>query len=835
MDYYYKYIKYKNKYLELKGGVSSTQKRRNKKINELLENIPIIDNLKSPTHILFMFLGGLPLKNQHWKRFMETSNEKLICVVHPMVLEGYADKIKGTFWEPLLRDERLLIVDTDHHLKTSWGTKSLTDAQLMMMQYAILSKKRIFRKYVLISENDAPLYNFNVIYKELNSDKKSWFSFFAKGLIRHNWKKIYKHEGGVFDFDEIDVASQWNAIDDSHLEFYFDPIKLLENKKTYEKIDKEFTCNNNSINIVKTTEDTNEKYQKYLDATNGFISNKLSIEKLNNINNEGFCTITDLTFFNSIFKHELKERNLKLLDNLRYNKISYLNDTKNHKQYIIPSEWENEYLHGGIKQAFISNNTWDSEEGWDGKFRGEFSDKNRIWYGSDLTFNQNRLSLNFIENKDFVEGSWLKSTQKKWLLFENGILKQYTDAEKEKKTKDFCKSLRKYDDIEGATDYYIISNSYTDFSLVGLDPNNVLRSFNYTKFVKDNQKLDLFEGKKIGDILKDNANENLEKLLSDKSSKNIKIKILPEEFTINLKRHPLEYSKWNLTQIINAYNFLIFFEISNKPDRNDFIKDKGIDLSHGIYNKIKEYAESKEYAKIVIEEKLKFISKLVLFFKDKYNLDKNIELFRLTILGLLDEYYTHLKYKGKYAYIKARYYYDRMINLNKEYVEECIDDSKKYYIFKKGIPDSIKFNNDYGVPMTSFFLNNALTNGSLFIRKSTDTSNVEEFTEQLFKIEEYALNNKKEYEQRTLIDSKDVPYKYELNKSEEDKLKEEIERIYKDEPNDLYILYLISINNWNGITAAKDFMMKYRIPIISKPKLKQQEQYVSCNKMEFYK
>ena len=78
-------------------------------------------------------------------------------------------------------------------------------------------------------------------------------------------------------------------------------------------------------------------------------------------------------------------------------------------------------------------------------------------------------------------------------------------------------------------------------------------------------------------------------------------------------------------------------------------------------------------------------------------------------------------------------------------------------------------------------------------------------------------------------------YKYELNKSEEDKLKEEIENIYKDEPNNLYILFLISINNWYGINAAKKFMIESHIPIISKPKLKQQEQYVKCNNMEFYK
>jgi len=828
MDYYNKYLKYKNKYLELKGGINSKQKRANKRANEIVKELLV----EKPTHILFMFLGGLPLKNEHWCRFIETSNEKLICVVHPMILEGYEDKIKGTFWETLLKKERLIIVNKDHHIKTSWGTKSLTDAQLMIMQYALIKKGRIFKKYVLISENDAPLYNFNVMYKELNLDSKSWFSFFAKKLIRQNWKKLYKHEGGIFDFDEIDVASQWNAIDDSHLEFYFDPKKLYENKPTYKKIDRDFTiCNNKSINIVETIPGTDIKYQKYLDATNGYTSNKLSKLELENINNAGFCIVTDGLFFNAILKHELKERKLKLLDNLRYNEIAYLEDTKNHKQFISPLDWENEYLCGGIKQSFINNNVWnDMQLIWDENFRGEFSKINRIWYGSNITFNQDRLLLNFTENKDYIEDSWRKSTQKKWLLFENGILKQYTEEEKQKKINEFCSSLKEYIDIDRAKELYIISNSYTDFSLVSLDPNNVLREFNYKKLIEDNKNLDLFEGKNIGKILKEDPNINLINLINEKDRKSIKIKVPEEEFTINLKRHPLEYSKWNLSQIINAYNFIIFFEIDKEQIKNNFLKDKEIPLY--IYERIRNYVKRNNFHTI---KKETFIKNAMNILKNSYILNKNILKFKLTILGLLEEYNNRTRnIKGKYAYRKAKYYYERMIKLNKNYVEEFIDNDKKYYKFKTDVVDSIKFNNDYGVPITSFFLNNALTNGSLFIRKSTDTSNIEKFTDQLFIIDEYALKNTKEYPLRPLINSKDIPYEYrtfeDSNKIDDDNLCKEIEELYKDDSNDLYILYLLSKNKyWNGIMAAKDFGKNNHILI--KPILS--PQFQTCNSLKY--
>jgi len=780
-NYYYKYIKYKQKYLELKG----QGKKDIKKV------------------ILFMFLGGLPI-DEHWKKFMERSDENLICVVHPKDITNYnTEIIQKCFWKKYYDETKLLLVDEAHHLKTSWASKSLTDAQLMMMQYALITKGRIFKKFVLISPNDAPLYNFTVMYNELISDNKSWFSFFAKNLIRQNWKKLYKHEGGEFDFDDIDVASQWNIIDNTHLEFYFDPRKL----PTYKKVTQDISCNLNPINIVEAIPGTDKKYQRYLNSTNGFTSDKLSKSNLEKIDEIRFCTVTDGIFFNAIFKHEIKKKGYKLLDHIKYREIEYLNNTNNHKQFINPTAWENEFLNQGIKQAFVNNNIWDELlTNWDSGFRGEFSNKNRIWYGANLTFNKNRLKLNFIENINYSPENW---REKQWFLFENGIIKNYDNSQKNRKILEFNKLLsnRQYNDVENANKLYNISNSYTDFSLVSLDPNNVFRSFNHLKLIEEvGKKFNLFDRKSINEILKDNSNENIGKLITQMNEDDIHIKAPTEEFTINLKRHPLEYSKWNLNQIINAYNFLIFFEISSFNIKDDESKKdffKGRDSIN--YDKISKKLDVRN----IPTNFDKFKDEIFERFQNSYVLFQNIVKFKLRILGLEKEFYLNKPSKSIYTLKKAEFYYKRMIDLNKEHIVELKNNDKIYYIFKEDVPESIKKNEDYGIPITSFFLNNALTYGALFIRKVGNNSNIDEFSDQLYKLKNYSFKITTAYPVRPLIDSEKVPYQYitkeERLDREKTKFDAEMDKLFTDNSNDLQIIYLFKKNNWDWKAAVAEY------------------------------
>ena len=110
-------------------------------------------------HILFMFLGGLPSEEhilEHYKLFFSKSKDtrSLRIVVHPMNLDTY--ELNKSF------HTHIAVVDKDHWIKTQWGTRSLTDATLLMMQFAFLHFGDIFKKYILLSSTCAPLYNYTL-------------------------------------------------------------------------------------------------------------------------------------------------------------------------------------------------------------------------------------------------------------------------------------------------------------------------------------------------------------------------------------------------------------------------------------------------------------------------------------------------------------------------------------------------------------------------------------------------------------------------------------------------------------------------------------------------
>jgi len=130
------------------------------------------------TNILFMFLGDIPFDNLHFDTFLKTTDKTFYIIVHPQKLDNYMDKIsKNDFYKKLYEDGRLLIVDSEHHVRTAWATFSLVSATLLMIQYALFKKGNIFKKYVLLSSADQPLYNYQVIFNELNADSKSWIYY----------------------------------------------------------------------------------------------------------------------------------------------------------------------------------------------------------------------------------------------------------------------------------------------------------------------------------------------------------------------------------------------------------------------------------------------------------------------------------------------------------------------------------------------------------------------------------------------------------------------------------------------------------------------------------
>jgi hypothetical protein len=861
-SFYLKYIKYKTKYLELKGGLTQQQKAQieREKLAAKAKREIAKEALK-PSYILFMFLGGLP-DTDHWKKFLETSNDKLICIVHPKDLPYEIPSI----WQSKFRSNQLLIVNEDHHLKTSWATKSLSDAQLMMMQYALATKGNIFKKYVLLSANDAPLYNFHVIYKELMRDNKSWFSYFYNWKQLKLWKKIYNHEGGLFNFEDIDTISQWNTIDQTHLSFY---LNIYE--KTYKKSDNIVDCNGYKINYIKAI-NPESIYQKYLDSINSYGSNKLSLDQLKNIDKNGFCILTDTMFFSAIFKYQLRIQGKNFWDHIRFQEISYLDNEKNHLQYIKPIK--DEIKENNIRnienhtlKAYIRSNSWDkSIQDWQGNYRGFVSKNNRIWFGDNIAFNSDKTKLNIIENSNYKNGSDLYG-DKKWFLFErisNNELQinNYNDKEiisiypdikdtiipkiqkqlpdctntqhfskyklEDQKTLDEKKSIVQSEleniirlpavkDPNSVNNHniklnksklekmYGINNSYADSSLISLNPKNILRDFDYIKLTKT----ELSSFKYSESFLINDPYTNITTILKEFNDKGIKIVHTPEIFLLNPRRHPMEYYMFSLTEIINAYNILVLFEILAFKKMFDkkcsfinenILKDPYRNYTDGNYTDGK-ITLTNHLIKIIYERpdelKSKDISSIINNFKERVGIHSKIN--RKDIPNIQQD-----------TYLKAFYYYDRMIQFNIKYLNIINDGDKKYYCFKEEVSPDIKFCNNYGTPISSFFLNNALTNGSLFIRKVNKTSEMEIYSNQLFELKDYVHNltseQKSNYFSRKIIKHTDVPYKHirtpkDIINIETIKLPYIIPNIITEikslSDNDLIIIYFLKEHNWN--------------------------------------
>jgi len=156
--------------------------------------------------IVFMFLGGVPNTPNiitHWKNMnvVFSSIENVFVVVHPVIFDEEFYE-KNVSFLSLFKRENVFIVDKSHHVDTMWGTLSLVDAELLMMQYAHRCKKDdlFYDKYILLSSMCCPLYRIDVIYKDILSDNKS--------II------------GIFQTDYL-AQSQWMILDKVHVKLLF--------------------------------------------------------------------------------------------------------------------------------------------------------------------------------------------------------------------------------------------------------------------------------------------------------------------------------------------------------------------------------------------------------------------------------------------------------------------------------------------------------------------------------------------------------------------------------------------------------------------------------------
>jgi hypothetical protein len=472
--YQKKYIKYKSKYLYAKKSIEGGNP--NKKI-------------------LLMFLGGAisaPNLIKHYAIMNEQFNNKdnFYIVIHPISLPY---KVNEEF-KKIFNPDNIFIVDENHHLLTAWATKSLSDATLMMMQYAhIQNSGNLFDKYILLSQNCCPLYTFDKIYDYITQNNKSYLSF-SNGSYTDPY--TVEISNTIYNKPIFKYGSQWMILDKQHVKIFF-PVDI---SKTYIKDDTICCKFNERIQVIKIIENNNSE-NCYIKR----IFNLFNIE----------CTNTDECFFiTSILYyiiHEKKYENWKeQLDLFNFYNTQY-------KIYNFPkdiySKLENiyNYLNKKVKYIFPiylpRYIEWHTNRVFD-----NFSDPLNNIFGAPNTY----------KNNDIYIKQTNQSTYCDWLYISIEPL-------------NFLRNFEFTADSPNIN-LYLKNNPVNNYCILN-------------KLVIDCPKFT----NKLSCISK--INEYIKKCIKQYGRDNKKCNIKPtfKNCTILPFSHPLEYSYYNIKSILNAF------------------------------------------------------------------------------------------------------------------------------------------------------------------------------------------------------------------------------------------------------------------------------------------
>ncbi len=469
-----------------------------------------------------MFLGGLPDDNhlyKHYKNFFNTTinttinknvNNSLYVVIHPIDIEKF--NINDPKYDYLkVLGKNVSVVDKNNWIKTKWGTRSLSDATLLMMQYGFLHFGDIFKKYVLLSPNCCPLYNYNIIYNEFNKDNKSWVqanSDIYRGNNTNIPIKFYKFNGGQFDINTITNQSQWMAIDRNHMNLFF-IIKKNILTKTYK------TINNNDLK-----------------SFNKIFNSYLNVYKFKNYNYD-----SDNSFF------------IAIMSKIIHSKKDYINNFRvnNDWYYIL-----NIVKHNWIKPLKINN------------INNIINDD--TYFGENKKYKISFNKLSKINPKNIKEIYNIYTINNKKYILKNGklLLKNIKSSNKNKIIIGKKKGI--------SINLYSTPLTYVDWGRIIASPTNFLRGFNY--FLNEKSlifpNINIFLKMNTKEAIKNI--KLFEKAIIILFIKYETSDFRIDNITMNPHYHPLEFTTYKIQEVLNVYNLYLIINKHNKIKDSIYLK-----------------------------------------------------------------------------------------------------------------------------------------------------------------------------------------------------------------------------------------------------------------------
>ncbi len=498
MEFYKKkYLKYKNKYLETKQSLKGGNPDKK---------------------ILLMFLGGVvstPNLIKHYTIMNEEFNKKdnYYIVIHPISLPYTINEEFKKIFNP----DNIFIVDENHHLLTAWATKSLSDATLMMMQYAhIQNSGNLFDKYILLSSNCCPIYTFDKIYDYITLNDKSFINF-SNG--NHNNPSDVKVDPMYHYNSSLRTGSQWNILDKQHVNIFF----LLSAVDIYIKEEPHY-CENIKRNIETII--INKKYKQF----NINFHNLRFLEiyfKL--FNDRGKCTNTDEIFFQTTILHYIFNYSRETQSSLRLLK----DKEKFYFEYCLLK-----------KQLYLFN----------------FYNTQYNIYNFPLEIKEKLKNISLHLNDKvikYIYPLWIPKDFKDWPEQKNYVFENLSNP-----LNNYSMSPNTYTVLDNKVKKYIkksYQSTYCDWLYISIEPINFLRDFNYSDIVAD-QNITIYLQNNPKDNYS-NLNENINDcntFIKNKlaCTKDLSYKLISLRFDQCIKlptSHPLEYSCWNIKSILNAF------------------------------------------------------------------------------------------------------------------------------------------------------------------------------------------------------------------------------------------------------------------------------------------
>ena len=496
--------------------------------------------------VIFGFLGSLPQKKnndnwKHWKKFFNmqhVNKNNIYILLHPFHInrDAYLEQYNNFKDEFKINEDNIQVVDENHHSKTEWGTNSLADATLLMMQYSLLKIKDI-KKFVLLSPACCPIYNIDYIYNELTSNSKSWI--FGNDLTKLNGKKVdsnfkffkdddYMNENGKYSL----YFSNWMILDIKHINYFF-----LKNDpgSTYKKVDEIYKCkfekpNERIILNVDFRDDPN--YNKLNEFKEYFSKPFLDGTDLDGIKKDYCWPIEEIIFGNWVLKNII-DNGGDILSEINYTTVKAVGNILNTNSIFKKS------LANNLKQFKNTNNLFNEIKSVSNNdVRGNSKKINNkiIPFGTEYDYIKNK-NIRII-SPTYV--NWIKVSLDPRNIFRKFRLKEinFQPVNTKKTISDIVENI-------------------TDLSWNTFEINNFLECKNpiMSLQVLVNNDKQLKEKK-------------IKKLLNNEMAMTRSLTVLP---LLPSTWHPLEYSSWSLKNMVNSFILMNFF-------KKVFLENKYIDL-----------------------------------------------------------------------------------------------------------------------------------------------------------------------------------------------------------------------------------------------------------------